>query len=168
MRAVGIAPNRCTHAIARFQGLPHRLRLIGQNQGIRYIDDSISTTPESALAAIHSFYGHKITLLLGGFDRGLSYTHLCRFLLAHPIHAVITMPETGVRIAETLRRENKNRLADMPFLLREAKDLGHAVDIAKKITPEGGIILLSPAAPSYGHFNNFEERGQAFAAAAGF
>jgi UDP-N-acetylmuramoylalanine--D-glutamate ligase len=159
VQQIGARVENCLEALTQFKGLPHRLRILGEKNGVWYVDDSISTTPQSAMAAIQSFQGHPITLLLGGFDRGLDASELIHFLAQAPVHAVITMPESGIRISKSLDGCKINK--------REAGDLKQAVEIAKEITPAGGIILLSPAAPSYNFFKNFEERGKAFAEFAG-
>lgn len=164
VRAVGIDPKACVDSIPKFGGLPHRLRIIGESGGVRWVDDSISTTPQSAIAAVKAFPGRKITLLAGGFDRGLDMDGLAKFLVSGPCHAVVAMPASGRRIAEILRRESRQAT----FAVHESESLEHAVEIAEKITPKGGIVLLSPAAPSYGEFKDYRERGKMFAEFAGF
>lgn len=160
-RQIGAPLRDCLAAAAEFRGLPHRLHVLGEKNRVLYVDDSISTTPQSAIAAMESFQGKPITLLLGGYDRGLDARELVSFLEKNPVHAVITMPESGTRIYRSL--DGRNAEIDM----HEAGDLRRAVEIAKEITPVGGIVLLSPAAPSYNFFKNFEERGKAFAEYAG-
>ena len=164
---MGIDPISLIGAISEFSGLPHRLKQVGDKAGVRYVDDSISTTPQSAIAALNSFPNQRVTLLLGGFDRGLDMNGLARFLATTPCHAVITMPDSGPRIAEAIRAAE--HAAGVPAMtLAEADDLKQAVEIAGKITPTGGVVLLSPAAPSYGRFGDYRERGNAFAKYSGF
>jgi len=166
----GIDASESVETVATFGGLPHRLQIIGEKNRVLYVDDSISTAPEATIAAIQSFQGRKITLLAGGFDRGLPLEKLAVFLvsqsgLGHSLSAVVTMPESGVRLADAIR-QILARQPDNAIKLREASDLEHAVSIAQEITPPEGVILLSPAAPSYGAFKDFEQRGEAFAALA--
>ncbi len=149
-------------ALTAFRGLPHRLCPVGERDGVLYVDDSISTTPQSAMAALRTYASRPTTVLLGGYDRGLDYGELARFLVAEGVEAVATLPDSGRRIAAELRSLGAAR----PELL-EAADLEEAVGWARRKTPAGGVVLLSPAAPSYGAFRNFEERGKAFARAAG-
>lgn len=162
-----IAPQRALSALAGFQALPHRLHLLGERDGLRYVDDSISTTPQSARAAVEAFPGQPLTLLLGGHERGLDWTEMLHYIAQHSqIGAVLTLPANGARIAAELRAvlaANGRHLA-----VEEARDVAAAVQRARQLTPPGGLVLLSPGAPSYGQFNNFQERGRAFAAAAGF
>ncbi len=143
-----------------FQGLAHRLETVLDRDRLTWVDDSISTTPESALAALASFPGRELVLLGGGQDRGQDYDALGRELAAREAR-VIGMPSTGPRLVHAAR------LAGVPddrALL--AEDLAGAVGIARRIAPDGAIVLLSPAAPSYDRFRDFEERGERFAAIA--
>jgi UDP-N-acetylmuramoylalanine--D-glutamate ligase len=160
IKAVGISPQACVQSLTYFRELPHRLNVVGEKDGIVYVDDSISTVQESTIEAIKSFAGRPITLLLGGFDRGHDYGKLVDYLLASRLVAnVVTMPTTGLRIAAALSRQTKGLNAPA---LYEAENLDSAIKIARRITPSGGIVLLSPAAPSFGAFKNFEERGDKF------
>ncbi len=164
IQALGIEAQDCLPAVANFQGLPHRLSVLGAKRGVTYVDDSISTTPQSAIAAVQAFPQHFITLLLGGYERGLDWNALAEFAQQRPIQAIITLPDNGERIAATLRQHCS---PDAPPQLHAAADLAAAVTLAQRITPAGGVILLSPGAPSYGRFNNYQERGQQFAALTG-
>lgn len=165
LKMLEIDPAQAEDALAAFRGLPHRLELVGVKDGVRYVDDSISTIPEAALSALHAFAGEPVTLLCGGYERAQDWQSFARKILASSVCAVITMPDNGARIAEAIRREQQQSHKNV--LVREAADLEAAVAQAAEITPRGGVILLSPAAPSYGRFSNFEERGAAFRSAAG-
>jgi len=165
IEAAGYDPLKCYAYLENFVGLPHRQQVLGTRDGLFFVDDSISTTPETALAAIKRFLGSPITILLGGYDRKQNYEALANFLCLKQIHMVITLPDNGHRIAEAVRKE-KERIGAGPNLL-EADNLLSAVKAAKRHTPIGGIVLLSPAAPSYGIFDSFEERGKTFRRLAG-
>jgi len=160
IEAAGYDPTKCYDYLDNFVGLPHRQEVLGTRDGLLFVDDSISTTPETAMAAINRFWGPPITILLGGFDRKQNYEALANFLCLKQIHMVITLPNNGYRIAEAVRKEIE-RIGAGPELL-EAADLPSAVKAAHRYTPTGGIVLLSPAAPSYGIFDSFEERGKIF------
>ena len=147
-------------ALSEFTGLPHRLEVLGQHRGLTFVDDSISTTPESTMAALEAFSGNTITLLLGGKDRRQDFTQLAKQLARQQIHAVITMHENGDRIAEDIKNELKK--LDYALVIFQEKDLHAALEKAKTITPQGGVVLLSPASPSYDAYKNFQERGMLF------
>ncbi len=160
-----VDPASLAEAVAAFRGLPRRLMPLGERDGVLYVDDSISTTPQSAIAAIEAFPDRPVTVLLGGYERGLPYGELARYLVSRPVDAVITLPSSGERIADAVRECLGD--SQVPVLI-EAGDLEEAVAEARRVTPPGGVVLLSPAAPSYVAFRNFEERGEAFARLAGF
>ena len=160
IEAAGYDPIQCYEYLDGFVGLPHRQQVLGTRDGIMYIDDSISTTPQTAMAAINRFSGPPITILLGGFDRQQNYEELANLLCREKIHMVITLPDNGPRIAAAVRKEKET--IDAGPKLFEADDLTSAVKVARRNTPAGGIVLLSPAAPSYGLYDSFEERGKAF------
>lgn len=160
-KTIGIDTQSIAGELAGFSGLPHRLEIIGQDNGLIFVDDSISTTPESTIAALETFAGHSITLLLGGKDRKQEYKTLARHLCQQPVHAIVTMHENGDRIADDIACEMQQLNCLLPVIIRE-KNLNDAVKKAKSITPDGGIVLLSPAAPSYDAYKNFQERGVLF------
>ena len=145
--------------LSGFAPLAHRLMPIEDPSGITFVDDSISTIPESAIHAIEAYADRPLTVIVGGQDRGVDYSPLRDFLHSKQIVAtVIAIPDSGERILQAI--------ADVPTLLRlSAEDLVAAVGLARRHTPAGGVVLLSPAAPSYGRFDNYEHRSRVFAEA---
>jgi UDP-N-acetylmuramoylalanine--D-glutamate ligase len=145
--------------LSGFAPLAHRLMPIEDPSGITFVDDSISTIPESAIHAIEAFADRPLTVIVGGQDRGVDYSPLRDFLHSQQIVAtVIAIPDSGERILQ--------EIADVPTLLTlSAEDLAAAVRLARRHTPAGGVVLLSPAAPSYGRFDNYEHRSRVFAEA---
>ena len=147
-------------ALATFQPLPHRLEPVAVVNGIRFVDDSISTTPQSTLAALRAYPSASAVLLVGGFDRGLDWQDVARELAREPPLAVIGLPDNGQQITDALIS------ADVcpPAGIHLAENMDTAVRHAMRIAEErnGDLILLSPGAPSYGCFRDFKERGQAF------
>lgn len=139
-----------------FKGLEHRLENLGCIGPHVFINDSISTTPEATIAALKSCTGKTLTLIAGGQERGQDYETLARHLCHHPINALITVYETAQRIEDDIRQFCPE------MTLEKAHNLEQAILKAKKITPKGGIILMSPAAPSYDAFTDFEQRGKSF------
>lgn len=150
-------------ALSSFSGLPHRLQLIGEKKGVRYINDSISTTPVSVAAALQTF-GHKdVVLLLGGMDRGLDWSGFANGLQSRTPYAIITLPDNGSKIYNSLKRAG----IEPEGGLHQSAQLLDAVILAQSLVPENGCILLSPGAPSFPHFRNFEDRGDQFKKHAG-
>ncbi|WP_306208429.1 UDP-N-acetylmuramoyl-L-alanine--D-glutamate ligase [Actinoplanes sp. RD1] len=141
-------------AVASFEGLPHRLAEIEDPSGLTFVDDTLSTSPYATMHAIDAYAGRPLTVLVGGTDRGLDYGPLREHLEEKTV-TVIGLPDSGPRILEAL--------AGLPGVRTEpAEDLADAVSLARKLTPPGGAVLLSPGAPSYGRFRNFEHRSAAF------
>ncbi len=144
-------------AVASVKALPHRLTEIEDPSGLTFVDDTLSTSPYSTMHAIDAYAGRPLTVLVGGTDRGLDYTPLREFL-AEREATVIGLPDSGPRILAELAGLASITTAD-------AEDLVAAVSLARELTPPGGVVLLSPAAPSYGRFRNFEHRSEVFAQA---
>ncbi len=161
--AAGVALPELAGALPSFVGLPHRLELVlSDGDGVRWVDDSISTTPESTLAALSSFAGREVVLLAGGTDRGQDYGGLGRALAARDA-AVVGLPVTGARLIDAARRAGlgAGRAVGAP-------DMEAAVALARGLARRpGGVVLLSPAAPSFHAYRDFEERGDHFRALAG-
>lgn len=157
-------PNPVILQILRtFPGLPHRLQRLGLHHGIEWIDDAISTTPESAIAAIEALEERVTTIILGGQDRGNDFTALGRRIARSSIRNIILFPGSGPRIRSAI----ENAKAAVTF--HNASSMEDAVAIAKQATIERAtsdestpIVLLSTASPSYGMFKNFEEKGTQF------
>ncbi len=140
-------------AFSDFKALNHRLQIIGEKDGVTFVDDSISTTPETAVAALKSFRTSPfLTLIVGGTDRGQNHQVLINYLKTIKEKSfLITLPDTGKRAFLEAEKEN--------IFCHQASSMQEAVILAKKYTPRGGVVLLSPAAPSYNLYKNFEERG---------
>jgi UDP-N-acetylmuramoylalanine--D-glutamate ligase len=156
MDAMGVSRPSLPGALRSFHALPHRLELVGEYEGIQWVDDSISTTPESALAALASFPQRDVVLLGGGQDRGQDFTSLGRTLAGRGA-AVVGLPPTGERLVVAARQ------AGIPLSRAViAVDMVEGVTLSRRLASPGSTVLLSPAAPSYGTYKNFEERGEHF------
>jgi UDP-N-acetylmuramoylalanine--D-glutamate ligase len=155
LEALGVEPP-LPEALVGFQPLGHRLETVAELDGVVWVNDSISTTPESTLAALASFPGREIVLIAGGQDRGQDYGELGRVVAASGV-TVIGVPSTGARLVAVARDAGGRDTR-----LHAAADLGEAVAIARGLASAGAVVLLSPAAPSYDHYRDFEERGERF------
>lgn len=168
VEAFGADPRGLLDTVRRFKPLPHRLARVGERAGIAYVDDSISTTPEATLAALRSLAPRPTVALVGGFDRGLDWGEFARVIASEPPAALIAMGQNGPRIHAQL----EDALAALPAGSRPAlklvDTLDAAVAAAAHLTPPGGVVLLSPGAPSFDQYLNYAERGRAFARLAGF
>ncbi|MEQ4305204.1 UDP-N-acetylmuramoyl-L-alanine--D-glutamate ligase [Plantactinospora sp. B6F1] len=160
LRAVGVdclaERDRLAAALASLPTLEHRLTPIEDPSGITFVDDSLSTIPQSAIHAIEAYAGRPLTVIVGGEDRGVDYTPLRDFLAGEQIVAtLIGIPDSGPRILDVVKD-----LGTITTLA--AQDLPEAVRLGRQRTPAGGVVLLSPAAPSYGRFDNYAHRSRVF------
>ena len=161
IRALGFDEAQALSAMHDFTGLPHRQQELGEKGGILYVNDSISTTAYSAIAALNTYTDRPVTLIAGGYDRGIDYKPLIERLSTSTVKAVILLGPSGKRLGEML----KDR-ADLP--LKPASSMEEAVASAQELTAPGGVILLSPGAPSFGLFRDFVQRGEKFIEVSGF
>jgi UDP-N-acetylmuramoylalanine--D-glutamate ligase len=159
---LGFDARTAAASLREFQPLPHRLTALGVRDGFDWIDDSISTTPDAALAALQTLPGRAVTLILGGFDRGLGWDAFARALAVQPPRSVVTQGAAGPRIARVLHETR------VGCAIEQAVDLAGAIARARELTPAAGVVLLSPGAPSFDQFRDYAERGRTFARLAGF
>ena len=148
-------------AVADFRALPHRLSPVATRDGVTFVDDALSTTPVSVRAAIDAFAGQQVTLIAGGQDRGLDYTDLAAAVVARAgTVQVLTIPDTGARLAADIRAAAVAAGVDAP--VTETGSLADAVAQALRTAPPDGLVLLSPGAPSYNRFRNYEELARTY------
>jgi UDP-N-acetylmuramoylalanine--D-glutamate ligase len=140
-------------ALANFRGVPHRLELVAEHGGVRYVNDSIATAPQRTLAALEAVAG-PLVMILGGYDKHLDYRELGR-AVAGRAHTVVLVGQVAEKIAAALHAG--------PQVVRAAT-FEEAVGEAVRRARPGDTVLLSPAAASYDMFRNFEERGERFRA----
>lgn len=160
IEAAGFDAHKLLRHVDSFQPLPHRLQELGLRDGVLYVNDSIATTPAATLAAWDCYRSQPLALILGGFDRGLDWNSAVAALGTHKPRMILTQGESGPRIAGLMRAAGIGVV--------ECRDLKAAVSMARLAVSNGGVVLLSPGAPSYPVFRDYTERGRCFAAAAGF
>jgi UDP-N-acetylmuramoyl-L-alanine---L-glutamate ligase len=145
-----------------FAPLASRLQVLGTVDGVTFVDDSLSTNVLPTLAALDAFPDRRVALIAGGFDRGVDYASLAAGLQhrQEPL-LVLGVPDSGARILQTLRAAGSPPLVELKLAsgVEEATAMGFAWAV-----PDG-VVLLSPAAPSFGLFRDYRERAAAFAAA---
>jgi UDP-N-acetylmuramoylalanine--D-glutamate ligase len=163
---LGVAEASDDHALAAaaagFDGLPSRCQSLGRVGSVEFVDDGLSTNVLPAQAALAAYAERPVALLVGGHDRGVDYESLGRTIAARrSATLVVTMPDNGARIGAEVRALSEGRVEVI-----DAPNLDAAVDAAFAWAPEDAVVLLSPAAPSFGRFADYRERSAAFAAAA--
>lgn len=154
---------RLAAAAVGFRGLESRLQVVGTVDGVDFVDDSLSTNVLPTTAALAAFEDRPVAVLVGGFDRGIDYAPLAACVAASTRpRLVLTLPDNGDRIAEALRRAPLPATAGVV----SCADVGDAVARAFAwCRTRDGVVLLSPAAPSFGRFLDYRDRAAAFAAA---
>lgn len=159
-RLLGMDEKNFQAGLLSYEPLPHRLQLVGERDGVRYYDDSISTICETTIEALKTLTDAD-AVLIGGMDRGICYDSLIDFLSVHPIPHIILMEATGERIYREILERGEAFLRPERLIL--TGHLEEAVKAARGAARPGHSCVLSPAAASYGIFKNFEERGREFA-----
>jgi len=153
---LGVKKDGAEEVLAGFRGLEHRLEFVGEAAGVKYYNDSIATTPESAIAGLNSF-SVPIVLIAGGYDKKVSLDAFA--------DEVTRKAKAAVLIGKTARKIGE-RIAGSPSGRRTpcyiAESLQEAVARAKELAESGDVVLLSPACASYDMFRNFVERGRRF------
>jgi UDP-N-acetylmuramoylalanine--D-glutamate ligase len=162
LRAAGVEGSddeaRLAAAARGYVGLPGRFHEIARRNGMVFIDDSLATNPLPTIAALESVGEQRLALLLGGRDRGVDYRALVEAIAARTAPTlVVTLPENGPELGALV--------ASSGVEVVDAPDVQAAVGIAVAWSQGQGVVLLSPAAPSFAQFRNWEHRSEAFALA---
>lgn len=150
--ALGATKTGAEKAIADFEGIEHRMECVGTFKGITFYNDCIATIPHAVMCAV-SALGAK-TLIFGGMDRGIDYTEFARDLENSPLMNLIGTKTTGHKIIDMMQKNGTQKK------LFKAENVEEAVKLAYENTGKGEICILSPAAPSYNEYKNFEEKGR--------
>lgn len=145
-------------AILVYEGEPHRLQLVREVGGVAWYDDSIATTPERAMAAIHSFDG-PIVLLAGGRDKGLDWKEFARLASARVDHLIL-FGEAAEKIRKVMQSTAD---ASRRYTTDICPNLETAVGAAVRRAEPGDVVLLSPGGTSFDEFDDFVARGERFA-----
>ena len=152
-RAAAIPDDAIAEALRSFPGVPHRLELVGEMGGVRFVNDSKATNPEAAARAL-SAYPPGVRLILGGSLKGVSFRSLAQKTRTAGVARAYLIGEAADDIAEALAAEGVR--------FTHSRDLATAVRDAYADADAGEVVLLSPACASYDQFANFEERGERF------
>lgn len=148
--------NSIKRAIFSFTGLEHRLEFVKKVKEVSFYNDSFSTTPETAIAAIQSFK-EPVILIAGGSEKGSDYTDLGYEIAKSSVKTLIAIGQMAGRIEKAaLRAGFKGEIIDGPKKMKEI------VNVALKESDSGDVVLLSPACASFDMFENYKDRGDQF------
>jgi UDP-N-acetylmuramoylalanine--D-glutamate ligase len=152
-RAAEIPDAAIAEALRTFPGVEHRLELVAEIDGVRFVNDSKATNTAAARRGISAYAGRPLRLILGGSLKGESFEELAETLPA-TVRSIDLIGEATEELAAALGRAGRT--------FRRSGDLATAVGAAAGDAQPGDVVLLSPACASYDQFRNFEERGEAF------
>lgn len=152
-----------TEVVNNFPGLEHRLQYVGEFNGVSYYNDSISTVPETTLAALNSF-DKPIHLILGGSDKGLNYDDMVKNILQrNNVSSITFLGEVGANLKSLFEKQiNAATGSSNIKLFGPYTDFELAIKEIKSRVRSGEIVLLSPATASFGMFDNYAQRGHKF------
>jgi UDP-N-acetylmuramoylalanine--D-glutamate ligase len=147
-----------------FKGLPHRLQLVAEVDGVKYYDDSIATTPGSAIAALRAFEQSKV-IILGGSDKGADFAELAQEIatLGDGVKGIVLIGQMAEHILQALHAAGVSDMKIIKFAIRPT--MAEIVDKARGRTQPGDVVIMSPACASFDVFRNYKDRGEQFIAA---
>ena len=146
--------------LSKFTGLPHRLKFVREVEGVRFYDDSIATTPGSAIAALNSFEKPKI-LILGGSNKGADLSELIEKITKMPeqeLRKIILMGAESSKLAQKLTQAGFERFIN----LGQETNMQEVVKTAFENAQSGDVVILSPAHASFDMFKSYVDRGEQF------
>jgi len=162
-RYFGVDDARIKMCLPTFKGLPHRLEFVEEIDGVRWYNDSIATTQQSAIAALEAF-DEPVIIIAGGYDKKLPFDELGE-LIAQKAKAAILMGQTAPKIAAAIERKLATEVTENTEKKTEVEivsSLVKAVVLTRDLAVAGDVVLLSPACASYDMFDNFQQRGHEF------
>lgn len=156
---LNITDEQYAEGLAAFTGLPHRLKFVSEKNGVKFYDDSISTTPGSAIAAMKAFAAPKV-MILGGSHKGADFTDLATEITKNNLRSVILIGSEADRIEQAL-----TEVRDCKIINLGITQMDHIVQTSIQQAEPGDVVILSPACASFGMFKNYQDRGDQFIAA---
>lgn len=145
-------------AIKKFNGVEHRLELVREINGVKWYNDSVSSSPTRTIAGLYS-YEEDIVLIAGGYDKNLDYTPIAKPIL-DKVTKLILVGDTKEKIYDAVTKLNKD--INKNIEIYKCNSLQEVVDTALKVATQNEIVLFSPASASFDMFKNFADRGLKF------
>lgn len=147
-------------AIKEFHSVEHRLEFVREIDGVKWVNDSVSSSPTRTIAGLNS-YSEEIILIAGGYDKNLDYTPLAKPIISK-VKTLLLLGQTSGKIFDAVKTELEKQ--DKELAIYVCEDLKQTVQLAKKIARKGQVVLFSPASASFDLFKNFADRGEKFKA----
>ena len=145
-------------ALKEFKAVEHRLEFVKEIGGVKWYNDSASSSPTRTIAGIEAFPNDEIILIAGGYDKNLDYTPIAKPIVKN-VKSLILLGQTSKKIKTAVEKEQGNK---KKVKIYECKSLEETIDKAKEIATSGQVVLFSPASASFDMFKNAYERGNKF------
>ena len=148
--------DKAINAIKEFSGVEHRLEFVREINGVKWYNDSVSSSPTRTIAGLNS-YDEDIVLIAGGYDKNLDYSPIAKPIL-NKVTKLILFGATSNKIYDAVMQEKK----DENIIIYKEKTLEDVVNRAKEVAVANEVVLFSPASASFDMFKNFADRGIQF------
>lgn len=145
-------------AVKEFKPVEHRIEFIREIDGVKWYNDSASSSPSRTLSGINAFK-EEIILIAGGYDKNLDYTPLAKPII-EKVKSLILIGQTSGKIFDAVKLELENENKELDIHMCE--NLEETINLAKKVARPGQVVLFSPASASFDMFKNFADRGNQF------
>ena len=155
-----VSMDNAVKTVSSFKGVEHRLELVREINGVKWFNDSVSSTPTRTIAGLNS-YDEEIVLIAGGYDKNLDYTPIAKPIL-DKVKVLILLGATSGKIFDSVKAEEEKQNKKIEIYMCE--NLKETVELANKVAKEGQVVLFSPASASFDLFKNFADRGEKFKA----
>lgn len=145
-------------AVKDFKPVEHRLEFVRELDGVKWYNDSVSSSPTRTIAGLNSF-DEEIVLIAGGYDKNLDYTPIAKPIV-DKVKKLILLGQTSEKIFEAVKEESEKQNKQVDIYM--CKTLEETVSLAKRVSKPKQIVLFSPASASFDMFKNFADRGEKF------
>ena len=155
---INVSNDKLEDIIKNIKSVHHRLEFVREINGVKWYNDSASTTPDKSLAGIYAF-NKNVVLIAGGYDKNISYETMAKPILEN-VTKLILFGATKDKIYQAVMKESKETGKNIPIYIMDS--LEEVIDVAKEVSIPGEIVLFSPASASFDMFKNAYQRGDLF------
>ena len=150
--------DKAIETIKDFAGVPHRLELVRNLDGVEWYNDSASTSPTRGISALNAI-NKEIILIAGGADKNLDYTPIAKPII-EKVKKLILIGQTATKIYDAVKKELENQGKKLDIYMCDS--LKQSIDLAKRLSRPGQVVLFSPASTSFDMFKDMYDRGDKF------
>jgi UDP-N-acetylmuramoylalanine--D-glutamate ligase len=160
---MGIPARRIARVVAGFRGVEHRLETVAVRDGVKWVNDSIATSPDRTVAALRAYpEGAPLVLLAGGRDKHLPMEEMAREVVRRVKHVILFGEMAGLLRKALLEARSVMNGSGRDIPITVVRSLEEAVAEARKVAVSGDVVLLSPSGTSFDAYKDFAERGEHF------